>query len=293
MLATDQIKGQLRQQMTELGKQNTLKRIRDSPNGTYLDGGDLGEILLPQRYVPNDMDPEDTISVFVFTDSEDRIVATTETPRAVAGQFAALKVINVNQKVGAFLDWGLSKDLLLPYREQTSHPQEGDICVVYILVDELSGRIIASEHLMEFTNNDQARFGFEEEVDLLVTDQTPLGYKAIINDKHMGLLYQTELSEPLDYGQRIVGYVTKVREDGNIDLRRDRAGYGRVKPIGEQILEALKCHEGTLPFDDKSSPESIRDEFDVSKQAFKRALGLLYKQKQIRFENNGIKLVDS
>ena len=291
MLATCQVKGQLVRHMAELGKKNTLKHIRDSNNGVYLDGGDLGEILLPQRYVPEGMSENDSISVFVFKDSEDRIVATTESPAAVVGQFAVLKVVSVNQKVGVFLDWGLSKDLLLPYREQKSNPGEGDTCAVYIFVDEDSGRIIASEHLIQFTNNEDAHYEAEEEVDLLVIDETPLGYKAIINDKHLGLLYHTELSEPLDYGQWIVGYVTKVREDGNIDLRRDRAGYKRVEPIGEQILDALKSNEGTLPFNDKSSPESIRAEFDVSKQAFKRAIGLLYKQKLIRIEENAISLV--
>ena len=277
--------------MAELGKQNSLKCIRDSGNGVYLDGGELGEILLPKRYVPEGMELGDELSVFVFKDSEDRIVATTETPKAVVGQFAVLKVVSVNPKVGAFLDWGLSKDLLLPYREQTSDPMEGDNCVVYILVDELSGRIFASEHLSEFVNNEGAKYAYEEEVDLLVIDETPLGYKAIINDCHMGLLYRTELSEPLSYGQWIVGYVTKVRDDGNIDLRRDRAGYGRVEPIGELILEALKAQGGTLPFSDKSSPESIRAEFDVSKQAFKRAIGAIYKQKRIRIEGDGIALV--
>jgi predicted RNA-binding protein (virulence factor B family) len=279
--------------MAELGKLNTLKRIRDSDNGVYLDGGDLGEILLPQQFVTEGMGEDDTISVFVFKDSEDRIVATTETPSAVVGQFAVLKVVSVNSKVGAFLNWGLSKDLLLPFREQTSDPMEGDSCVVYIQVDENSGRIVASERLTDFTNNTDVQYENEEEVDLLVIDETPLGYKAIINDKHLGLLYHTELSEPLEYGQWIVGYVTKVRDDGNIDLRRDRAGYKRVVPIGEKILEALKANQGTLPFNDKSSPESIRAEFDVSKQAFKRAIGLLYKQKLIRLEDNGISLVES
>lgn len=285
---------QLDRNMAELGKQNTLKRIRESDNGVYLDGGDLGEILLPQRFVPKGMGQDDTIEVFVFTDSEDRIVATTETPKAVVGQFASLEVVSVNPKIGAFLDWGLSKDLLLPFREQDGNPpHEGDTCVVYILVDELSGRIIASEHLTEFTSKDEAYYENEEEVDLLVIDKTPLGYKAIVNDRHMGLLYETELSEPLEHGQRLVGYVTNVREDGNIDLRRDRAGYQRVEPIGNQILEALKANQGTLPFNDKSSPESIRDAFGVSKKAFKQALGFLYKKEKIRFEDDGIRLVDS
>lgn len=265
--------------------------MRDSSNGVYLDGDALGEILLPNSLVPEGLSEGDSIEVFVYNDSEDRLVATTEKPRASVGQFANLKVVSVNEKIGAFLDWGLGKDLLLPYREQSSDPHVGDRCVVYILVDELSGRIIASENLSEFTNKEPAEYEREEEVDLLIIDETPLGYKAIINDKHLGLLYHTELSETLNYGQWIVGYVTKVREDGNIDLRRDRAGYSRVEPIGEQILEALKASGGRLPFNDKSTPESIRAEFDVSKQAFKRAIGALYKQKRIRIEGDGIVLV--
>ena len=267
-----------------------LKPIRESGSGLYLDGGEFGEILLPSKFVAEEMQDEEQISVFVYLDSEDRVVATTETPKAVVGQFATLQVVSVNPKVGAFLDWGLSKDLLLPFREQTSDPMEGDFCVVYILVDELSGRIIASERLTEFVNHEEPQYGNEEEVDLLVIDETPLGYKAIINDKHLGLLYHSDLSESLEYGQWIVGYVTQVREDGKIDLRRDRAGYGRIEPIGQQILEKLEAHEGFLAFNDKSSPEAIRDSFDVSKQAFKRALGSLYKQKRIRFEGDGIAL---
>jgi uncharacterized protein len=278
--------------MADLGKLNTLKSVRDSDNGTYLDGGELGEILLPKSFVPKDLGEGDSIEVFVFKDSEDRIVATTETPKAVVGQFANLKVVSVNPKVGAFLDWGLSKDLLLPFRQQTSDPMEGDRCVVYILVDELSGRIIASERLEEFTSKEEPHYAPQEEVDLLVIGETPLGYKAIINDKHIGLLYHTELSEPLEYGQWIVGYVTQVREDGHIDLRRDRTGYRRVEPISEQILEALKTNQGVLPFNDKSSPESIRAKFGVSKQAFKQAIGSLLKQKLIRFEGDGISLTD-
>jgi predicted RNA-binding protein (virulence factor B family) len=279
--------------MAELGKYNTLKPIKGSPQGIYLDGGDLGEILLPQRYVPKGMGPEDAISVFVFTDSEDRIVATTETPIAVVGEFASLKVVSVHQRVGAFLDWGLSKDLLLPYREQRTDPEVGDTCVVYIRVDEHSERIVATERLSRFTSKYQAHYEDEEKVDLIVINKTPLGYKAIINDTHLGLLYDTDLSEPLEYGQRIVGYVTQVRPDGLIDLRRDPAGYERVAPLSEQILAALKTNQGSLPFDDNSSPESIRAKFGVSKKAFKQALGALYKKKLIRFEDNGIKLVDS
>ncbi|QXD25113.1 GntR family transcriptional regulator [Opitutia bacterium ISCC 51] len=279
--------------MVELGKQNSLKPVRDSASGCYLDGGELGEILLPKKFMTEELRQAESISVFVYKDSEDRLVATTETPKAMVGQFATLEVLSANPKVGAFLDWGLSKDLLLPFREHKSDPMEGDYCVVYILVDELSGRIIASERLTEFVDQEPSAYESEEEVDLLVIDETPLGYKAIINDKHLGLLYHSDLSEPLEYGQWIVGYVSQVREDGKIDLRRDRSGYKRLEPIAEQILEALNANEGVLPFNDKSSPESIRAEFDVSKQAFKRAIGTLYKQKRIRIKEDGIVLSDT
>lgn len=278
--------------MVELGKCNKLEVLRYAGPGMCLDGGESGEILLPDKFVTEEVREQKTVEVFVYKDSEDRTVATTETPKAEVGQFAVLKVVSANPKIGAFLDWGLSKDLLLPFREQTSDPMEGDHCVVYILVDELSGRIIASERLTEFLNHEEPEYEPEEEVDLLVIDETPLGYKAIINDTHLGLLYHTELSEPLEYGQWIVGYVTQVREDGKIDLRRDRAGYKRLEPIAELILEALNANGGTLPFNDKSSPESIRAEFDVSKQAFKRALGILYKNKRIEFEDDGIRGIE-
>lgn len=280
--------------MTELGKHNTLKCIRGTSNGFYLDGDELGEILLPMQYVPEDMEPGHTIKVFVFTDSEDRLVATTESPLATVGQFATLEVVSVNENVGIFLDWGLSKDLLLPFREQDGDtPDVGDNCVVYVLLDEKSGRIIATEYYNKYTSTEGAEYENEEEVDLLVIAKTPMGYKAIVNDRHIGMLYKSELSEELDYGERLVGYVTNVREDGNIDLRRDRTGYGRVKHLSEQIFQALKANEGSLPLNDKSSPEAIRAELDISKKAFKQAIGYLYKNRQISIDADGIKLVDS
>ncbi len=284
--------GQLALYMTELGKHNTLKCVRDSGNGFYLDGGELGEILLPMQYVPEEMEPGDSITVFVFTDSEDRIVATTETPLAEVGQFASLEVVSVNGNVGAFLDWGLSKDLLLPFREQDGDsPEAGDNCVVYVMADEQSGRIVATEYFRQHISTEGAQYENGEEVDLLVIDKTPMGYKAIVNNMHVGMLYKSELSEELDYGERIVGYITQVRDDGHIDLRRDRTGYGRVKHLSTQIIQALEANQGSLPFNDKSSPESIRAEFDISKKAFKQVIGFLYKNRKISIEEGGIKLV--
>ncbi len=277
--------------MAELGKRNTLSILNESPHGIYLDGEELGDILLPNAYVPKSLTPNQKLDVFVYLDSEDRIVATTETPYAEVDQFAALKVVEVNEKVGAFLDWGLSKDLLLPYREQKGRVRVGDTRVVRIYVDDASGRIVASEKHARFISKYRAMYKPQEQVDLIVIGETPLGFKAIINSSHIGLLYDNELSEPLTVGQSFKGYVNKVRPDGNIDLRRDPSGYTRVAPLAEQILEAIEKNGGTLNLDDKSPPEAIRDAFDVSKKAFKQALGNLYKQRLIEFVPGGIRQV--
>lgn len=278
--------------MAELGKRNTLSILNESPHGLYLDGEELGDILLPNAFVPKNITPNQKLSVFVYLDSEDRIVATTETPLAEVDQFAALKVVEVNEKVGAFLDWGLSKDLLLPYREQKGRVQVGDTRVVRIYVDDASGRIVASEKHARFISKYRATYKPQEQVDLIVIGETPLGYKAIINSSHIGLLYDNELSEPLTVGQSFKGYVNKIRPDGNIDLRRDPSGYTRVAPLADQILQAIRDSGGTLMLDDRSPPEAIREAFDVSKKAFKQALGNLYKQRLISFVPGGVQLVE-
>ncbi|MBD5779894.1 GntR family transcriptional regulator [Pelagicoccus sp. NFK12] len=278
--------------MAELGKRNTLSILNESPHGLYLDGEELGDILLPNAFVPKRLTPSQKLSVFVYLDSEDRIVATTEEPLAEVDEFAALKVVEVHEKVGAFLDWGLSKDLLLPYREQKGRVQVGDTRVVRIYVDDASGRIVASEKHARFLSKYRATYKPQEQVDLIVVGETPLGYKAIINSSHIGLLYDNELSEPLSVGQRFKGYVNKVRPDGNIDLRRDLSGYTRVAPLAEQILDTIKAKGGSLDLDDRSSPEAIREAFDVSKKAFKQALGNLYKQRLIEFVPGGVKLTE-
>lgn len=277
--------------MAELGKRNTLAILNESPHGLYLDGEELGDILLPNAYVPKGVTPSTRISVFVYLDSEDRIVATTEEPLAEVDCFAALKVVEVHDKMGAFLDWGLSKDLLLPYREQKGRVRVGDTRVVRIYVDDASGRIVASEKHARFLSKYRATYTPQEQVDLIVTGETPLGYKAIINSTHIGLLYDNELSEPLKVGDQFKGYINKVRPDGNIDLRRDPSGYTRVAPLADQILEALGKNGGQLALSDKSPPEEIRAMFDVSKKAFKQALGNLYKQRKIQFTSSGIETV--
>ncbi len=277
--------------MAEIGKQNRLNILKESPQGLYLDDGENGEILLPNALVPDWVKIGDTLSVFVYRDSEDRIIATTKTPHAKVGQFAYLEVVEVNPKIGAFLDWGLEKDLLLPFREQDEHVSEGEGVVVFIRIDEQKDRIVASARLNRHLNLSKPDYNPGDEVDLIVTDETPLGYNAIIDHAHLGLLYKTELSESLEYGQPITGYIKEVREDGKIDLRRDPAGYKRVLSVSEDIFDALVDAGGRLPYNDKTPPETIRKVFGISKKAFKQALGTLYKQRRIRFEGDGIEIV--
>lgn len=279
--------------MALLGQRNHLTIVREAPPGYYLDGGPHGEILLPGRYITRNDVPGGTIEVFVYRDSEDRLVATTETPLAVVGEFAHLEVVGINPRVGVFLDWGLDKDLLLPAREQTAPVRPGDWLVVYLLVDEKTDRIVASARLNRWLSSTAPSYAEGEAVKLLITGETPLGYNAIINHAHRGLLYRAELSGPLAVGQRFDGFVRSVRPDGKVDLGLDRAGYRRIAPLTEQILESLTTAGGRMPYHDNSSPEEIRAAFGVSKKAFKQAIGALYRERKIQIEEHGIRLASA
>lgn len=279
--------------MATIGKRNTLSIVRASAPGLYLDGGELGEILLPGRYIPRDLKPKAKLDVFVYRDSEDRLVATTETPLATVGEFAYLKVLSVNRNIGAFLDWGLSKDLLLPFREQESPVRAGESVIVHIGLDEKSNRIVASTRLNRHLSRDTPAYRDGQAVNLLIIGRTPLGYNAIIENAHRGLLYHDNLAAPLLAGQKVKGFVRTVKPNGKIDLRLDASGYKRVAPLRNQIVQALEGSGGHLAFDDDSSPEAIRQKFGVSKKAFKQALGKLYKERRIRFKNPGIELLDN
>ncbi len=270
--------------MAALGQRNQLRILREARPGFYLDGGALGEILLPGRYLPPGHGVGDSLEVFVYRDSEDRLVATTETPLAMVGQFACLRVVGGRPGLGSFLDWGLEKDLLLPNREQVGRPRPGDSVVVYIRIDEVSNRIIATARLDKWLDRTPPDYLHGQRVDLLIEGETELGYKAIINQAHRGLLYRAETGAPLDIGQRITGYIRTLRPDGKIDLGLDPIGYTRVKPLTEQILEALAAAGGRIPYHDQSSPEEIRTAFGASKKSFKQALGALYRDKRILLE---------
>jgi len=279
--------------MAVIGKRNILSIVRASAPGLYLDGGELGEILLPGRYIPRDLAPKDKLDVFVYRDSEDRLVATTETPHAMVGEFAYLKVISVNRQIGAFLDWGLAKDLLLPFREQDIPVRAGQRVVVYVCLDVKTDRILATTRLNRHLNRETPAYRNGQPVNLLITGKTPLGYNAIVENAHRGLLYHDNLAAPLEAGQKLKGFVRTVRPGGKIDLSLDASGYKRVAALTDQIVQALERSGGHLNFDDDSSPEAIRQKFGVSKKAFKQALGKLYKARRIRFQNPGIELLDN
>ena len=278
--------------MASIGERNALRIVREAPPGLYLDGEELGEILLPGRYIPKGAVPGDYLEAFIYRDSEDRLVATTEIPRACVGEFAVMKVVSVNPQIGAFLDWGLSKDLLLPIREQIRRVAVGDPVAAYVFLDSKSGRIAATARLDDYLDRTPPPYAAGQRVRLLIADETPLGFKAIVENAHWGLLYKTDLGSPLSIGQELEGCVRAIRPDGKIDLSLDPAGYGRIAPLTEQILAALKASGGRLEFTDRSAPEEIRAKFGTSKKAFKQAIGALYRRRSVRISENGIEWVD-
>ncbi len=275
--------------MVEIGKFNSLRVVKELNFGVYLDGGESGEILLPKRYVPENCSQGDIVEVFVYKDSEDRIIATTEKPYVVVGDYALLKVVSVNE-VGAFLDWGLMKDLLVPFREQGERMEEGKSYIVHVYFDEKSERLAASSNLAKFLNKIPPEYEEGQEVSLLVCNETEIGYRAIIDKSHWGMIYKNEVFQPLKIGQTIRGFVKKVRDDGKIDLSLQKAGYENIDDFTEIIINRLEKAGGYIAVTDKSTPETIYRLFGMSKKSYKKAVGALYKKKVIDIENNGIKL---
>lgn len=275
-----------------IGKRNTLRVIKDAPPGLYLDGGDDGEILLPGRYIPKGTKPDDVLDVFIYLDSEDRLVATTEQPKVLVGEFAPLKVVGTNQRIGAFLDWGLSKDLLLPFREQIGSVRMGETVVVYVYLDRVSNRIVATMRFEKHLRKVDPPYKRGDKVDVLVASQSPLGYNVIVDHAYQGLLYNTNMSGALNIGEKKQAFVHTVRQDRKIDLRLDASGYQeKVGSLKDLVMEELKKHHGKMPYTDKTDPEVIRQVFGCSKNAFKLAVSALYKKRIIQFEEGAIVLV--
>lgn len=276
--------------MVEIGRYNNLKIVKTVDFGLYLDGEEEGEILLPKRYVPAGCKPGDTIEVFLYTDSEDRLIATTEKPIATVGEFAYLEVV-ATSGVGAFLDWGLPKDVLVPFIEQKRKMRVGEKYVVAIYLDEVTERIVASSRIKDFLSEEKPTYKEEEEVDLMVYEQTPLGFKVLINEEHTGILYRNEVFRPLHIGDKVKGYIKKMREDGKIDLILQKSGYGKVDAIEAKILEMMKKNGGSIPVTDKSPSEEIYKLFGVSKKTYKKAIGALYKKRMITLHKDKTSLV--
>ncbi len=277
--------------MASLGQVQRLRVVKETDAGAYLDGEELGEILLPGRYLPRRRPLPVDMEVFLYRDSEDRLVATTERPLAKVGEFAWMRVVDFVEGVGAFLDWGLSKDLLLPMSEQAVPVSVGEGIVVFVEIDSATNRLIASARLKHHVRvgTDGLQPGMA--VDLLIAEETPMGFNAIINQTWLGLLYRSDATAPLTVGVKTRGFVARIREDGKIDLTLDEPGYDRTAGVAERILAALVESGGHLDLDDGSDPELIRREFGVSKRAFKQALGLLYRERKITMGNGGIDLV--
>lgn len=276
--------------MIEPGRMNRLMVTKKVDIGAFLDGENLGRILLPLRAVPPDCLIGSMLDVFVHYDVEGRFIATTRKPLAFPGEFAYLKVAKLTS-YGALLDWGLHHQLLVPTKEQSQAMQEGRSYLVRILHDVHRKRIIASTKIDQFLDQSPPNYEPDQEVDLLIGTHTDLGYKAIVNNTHWGVLYENEVFQPLKKGDRLRGFVKKVRDDQKIDLSLQRPGYAKVDGVAEIILAQLKQHDGFMAVNDKTAPELIYQWFGVSKKNYKKAVGALYKKKLIRFDDEGIRLI--
>jgi predicted RNA-binding protein (virulence factor B family) len=275
--------------LTKIGRKNLLEVTRLEPHGAYLQGGWLGEILLPKRYVPEDCDVGDPLDVFVYLDSEDRFIATTQVAKAQVGEVAFLKCVAVN-KTGAFFDWGLPKDLLVPFNQQHLPIKEGFSYLVFLYTDADTHRIAASTKLNKFIKPTSDTLKQGDAVSLFINSATDLGYSAVINHNTWGMIFYSDVVKPLKTGQQVTGYIKRVREDGKIDLSLHAPGFAKIESLADKIMSLLEKNAGFLPLSDKSPPEQIYAQLSASKKSFKTAIGTLYKKKQIRIEPEGIYL---
>lgn len=284
----------------QLGKKNTLKAAWRVDFGMYLEGGGYeGKILLPERYVPEDLQIGDEIEVFLYLDNEERLVATTLEPKAMVGEFAYLEVAWVNE-YGAFLDWGLMKDLFCPFREQKRRMEKGRSYIVHVHIDEDSYRIMASAKVEKFlirttpdsdgTPGEPIPYKPDDEVDLLIWQKTDLGFKVIIDNAYAGLLYDTQIFRNIHTGDKMKGYISNVRKDGKIDVKLQKTGHVHTTDFAEQLLRYLQTQGGRCRLGDKSDAEEIKEQFGVSKRTYKQAIGDLYKRRLITITENGIEL---
>ena len=281
---------QIEKGMLEIGKYNKLKILKKVDFGLYLDGGDLN-VLLPNRHAPKEYEIGDELEVFLYHDSDERIIATTEKPLGLVGDLVKMKVFSVTP-IGAFLEWGLSKQLFLPHAEQVTECKVGGYVLVKIFIDEKSGRIAATEKVEKELSNDSLSVKEMESVHLRVIRRSDLGFVVAINDKHVGLMHDNTVFKSYSAGDTLQGYILTIREDHKIDVMPGVPGHKKILSEAEKILQFLEEHGGFLPFHDKSNPEEIYLFFGMSKKTFKMTLGTLYKDKKILLEPAGIRIAE-
>ncbi len=274
----------------ELGKFNQLKIDREQPHGLYLTDAEGESILLPRKYVSPEMKEGDEINVFIYRDNEERLIATTLNPKINLFKFANLEVMDVN-RYGAFMDWGLEKQLFVPFSEQNVSMKPGQWHTVYLYIDKVTNRLLASAKINKFLDQESIKVNEGDEVEILLHKDRDIGFEAIINHSCKGMLFKNEIFQPVKVGQTLTAFIKNIREDGKIDLSLNLAkAYQNIDPDALKILEELKNNDGFLPFHDKSEPEKIKSTFGISKKAFKRAIGSLYKARKISLEKNGIRI---
>ncbi len=275
--------------MSYLGTTQTLFVKEVSNEGAYLDGHDLGEVFLPKQEIKHELEAGDSISVFIFLDNANLATATIKKPHAQVGEYALLRVKEINS-IGAFLDWGLEKDVLAPFNEQKPRMQEGHSYLVRLYLDNASQRICASNNFNRFLSKDEPQYTHLQEVDLIVAGKTDIGYKVLIEESHFGVVFYNMVFKSLFVGQKLKGYIQKVRDDGKIDVVLEKPGMGKVSDLGETIMQKLKNEGGVIPLGDKSDPEAIKKMFSTSKANYKKAIGGLFKQELIDIEAKSIRL---
>ncbi len=276
--------------MIKLGEFNTLEILRSTSVGVFLGDDEGNDILLPNKYVPEVFEIGDNLNLFCYLDHEERPVATNIEPDVIVNEFQLLQVVEVNG-FGAFLDWGLEKHLLVPFREQRNKMQEGQWYVIYCYLDEKSNRLVASNKIDRFLDNDELTVRVREEVELIVTRQTDLGWEVIINHKHKGLVYFNEIFKKVAVGDIVTGCIKTIRGDNKIDVSLQPLGEKVLEPAANKIYKTLEAHGGFLPLNDKSDPEEIKEKFQMSKKTFKKGIGTLYKSRKIAIKDDGIHII--
>ncbi|KTF18156.1 S1 RNA-binding domain-containing protein [Pseudoalteromonas sp. H105] len=275
--------------MSYLGTTQTLFVNEVSNEGAYLDGHDLGEVFLPSHEIKHELEAGDSISVFIFLDNANLPTATTKKPHAQVGEYALLRVKEINS-IGAFLDWGLDKDVLAPFNEQKPRMQEGHSYLVRLYLDNASSRICASSNFNRFLSKEEPQYTHLQEVNLIVAGKTDIGYRVLVEEAHFGVVFYNMVFKNLFVGQKLKGFIQKVREDGKIDVILEKPGMGKVSELGEKIMDKLKHEGGVLAIGDKSEPELIKKVFSTSKANYKKAIGGLFKQGLIDIEAKSIRL---